>query len=99
MCGKSLVYGTEEITGQCSFYGEKHPTLIFCPEGHYICDTCRQRGALEILKGVLSTTTAADPAEISETVMSHPAVPMHGPEHRRTPLLQAVQPHGFGSGR
>ena len=30
---------------------------------------------------MLATTKSADPAAILEQVMSHPAVPMHGPEH------------------
>jgi hypothetical protein len=81
VCGKPLVYGTEEVSKRCDFCGKEYPALIYCPEGHYVCDACHSRGALDILRYVLSKTTSADPAEILEKVMSHPSVPMHGPEH------------------
>ena len=81
VCGKPLVYGTEEVKKRCAFCGKDFPTLIYCPEGHYVCDACHSRGALDILRDVLNTTTSTDPGEILEKVMSHPSVPMHGPEH------------------
>src|SRR4030043_118978 len=81
VCGKLLVYGTEEVSRHCDFCGKECPALIYCPEGHYVCDACHSRGALDILRDVLNSTTSADPAEILEKVMSHPSVPMHGPEH------------------
>ncbi len=81
VCGKPLVYGTEEVLKQCDFCGDEFGALIYCPEGHYVCDSCHSHGALDVLRDVLSQTTSADPAEILEKVMSHPSVPMHGPEH------------------
>jgi hypothetical protein len=81
VCGKPLVYGTKEVSKRCDFCGKEFPTLIYCPEGHYVCDACHSRGALDILRDVLKTTASADPIEILEKVMAHPAVPMHGPEH------------------
>jgi hypothetical protein len=88
VCGKALVYGTEEVKKKCDFCGKEQSTLIYCPEGHYICDVCHSKGALEVLKDVLSRTKSADPFEILEKVMAHPAVPMHGPEHHA--ILPAV---------
>jgi hypothetical protein len=81
VCGKPLVYGTEEVPRRCSFCGNEFGALIYCPAGHYVCDACHGRGAFDVLRDVLSETTSADPAEILETVMAHPSVPMHGPEH------------------
>jgi hypothetical protein len=81
VCGRPLIYGTEEVPRRCSFCGNEFSALIYCPEGHYICDSCHSRGALDVLREVLDRTTSTDPAEILETVMSHPSVPMHGPEH------------------
>jgi hypothetical protein len=81
VCGQPLVYGTEEVTRRCEFCGKEFRAQIYCPAGHYVCDTCHSRGALDILRDVLKTTTSADPVEILEKVMAHPAVPMHGPEH------------------
>jgi hypothetical protein len=81
VCGKPLVYGTGEVSRQCAFCGKEFNTLIYCPRGHYVCDSCHSQAALDVLRDVLSTTTSTNPAEILETVMSHPSVPMHGPEH------------------
>ncbi len=81
VCGKPLVYGTKEVLKKCNFCGREFPALIYCPEGHYVCDACHSKGALDILRDVLNKTTSTDPIEILEKVMVHPAVPMHGPEH------------------
>jgi hypothetical protein len=88
VCGKPLVYGTEEVNKRCDYCGKEYPALIYCPAGHYICDACHSRGALEVLRDVLSRTDSADPFEILEIVMAHPAIPMHGPEHHA--ILPAV---------
>ncbi|MCK4273281.1 MAG: hypothetical protein KAW90_00205 [Dehalococcoidales bacterium] len=81
VCGDPLVYGTGEVSRQCVFCGKEFNTLVSCPKGHYVCDSCHSQTSLDILREVLNSTTSTDPAEILETVMSHPSVPMHGPEH------------------
>jgi len=81
VCGKPLIYGTEEVISACALCGKEFSTLIYCPEGHYVCDACHKQGALDVLREVLSSSTSSDPSAILERVMSHPSVPMHGPEH------------------
>jgi hypothetical protein len=81
VCGKPLVYGTEEVKRKCAFCGKEHSALIYCPEGHYVCDACHSRASVDVLRDVLSQTDSKNPAEILERVMAHPNVPMHGPEH------------------
>jgi len=81
VCGSPLVYGTEEVIRPCVFCGREFNTLIFCPESHYVCDSCHRRAALDVLRDVLNSTSSTNPVDILETVMSHPSVPMHGPEH------------------
>jgi hypothetical protein len=81
VCGKPLTYSTEEVQRYCAFCGEQFGALIYCPEGHYVCDECHRREALDILREILSSTKSANPYEILEKVISHPSVPMHGPEH------------------
>jgi hypothetical protein len=88
VCGKPLIYSTEEVTRRCDLCGTEFSTLILCPEGHYVCDSCHSRDALDILRDVLGNTDSADPFELLERVMSHPAIPMHGPEHHA--ILPAV---------
>ena len=81
VCARPLVYATESVTKTCAFCGKEKKTLIYCPDGHYVCDSCHSKAALEVLRQVLSSTQTTDPAAILEQVISHPAVPMHGPEH------------------
>lgn len=81
VCSQPLVYATESVTKTCSLCGREEKTFIYCPAGHYVCDACHSQTALEILRQVLDNTQTTDPAAILEQVMSHPAIPMHGPEH------------------
>jgi len=98
VCGKPLVYGTGEVSRICIYCGKEFSTLIYCPRGHYVCDSCHSRTALEVLRNVLASTGSTDPAEILETVMRHPSVPMHGPEHHSmipSVIITAVKNAGY----
>ena len=77
---------------------KEEKTNIYCPEGHYICDACHSKAAIEVLKQVLAATKSTDPAEIIEQVMAHPSVPMHGPEHHAivpSAIIAAVRNTGY----
>lgn len=98
ICGKPLIYGSETKGNSCVFCGKQAQTNIYCPDGHYICDACHQSEALDVLSQVINTTKSKDPQEIAETVMSHPAVPMHGPEHHTivpASIVTAVRNAGY----
>jgi hypothetical protein len=98
VCGKALIYGTEERKMTCAFCGKEFKALIYCPEGHYVCDACHSRAAVNVLRDVLKSTQSADPAEILEKVMAHPSVPMHGPEHHAMVpaiILTAIKNAGY----
>lgn len=88
VCGKPLVYGMESKPLLCAFCGKTYEAQIFCPGGHYVCDSCHQLEALDVLRKVLEKSASADPLEIFESVLTHPSVPMHGPEHHA--ILPAV---------
>ena len=81
ICGTPLVYQTNPTSMTCVFCKQKRTTNIYCPEGHYVCDSCHEREALEILRQVVNSSESTTPTDILEVVMSHPSVPMHGPEH------------------
>ncbi|OGO30266.1 MAG: hypothetical protein A2Z29_09155 [Chloroflexi bacterium RBG_16_56_11] len=98
VCGQPLVYGTSEVSRRCAFCGRKFSALIYCPADHYVCDSCHQQSALEVIRSVLNKTTSVYPADILEKVMSHPAVPMHGPEHHAMVpaiILTAIKNSGY----
>lgn len=98
VCGKPLVYGAASVPRRCVFCGKEFTAQIFCPEGHYICDSCHSGEALDILRTVVNVSTSRSPAEIMETFMSHPSVPMHGPEHHAmvpAAIIAAVRNAGY----
>jgi len=98
VCGQPLVYSTESVVMRCAFCSGTFDTLIYCPEGHYVCDSCHEREALDVLRQVLNSIMATDPNEILECVMSHPRVPMHGPEHHAmvpAAIVAAVRNAGY----
>ena len=98
VCARPLVYATESVTKTCAVCGKQGKTNIYCPAGHYVCDACHSKAAIEVLKQVLNTTKSTDPAEIIEQVMAHPSVPMHGPEHHTivpAAIITAVRNAGY----
>jgi len=98
ICGGPLVYQTAPTLMTCVFCGQRHTTNIYCTDGHYICNSCHQREALDILRYIVRSTSSTDPGEIVEKVMSHPSVPMHGPEHHAmvpAAIVAAVSNAGY----
>jgi hypothetical protein len=80
-CGTPLRYATEPVVAACVFCGLVSSTLIICPEGHFVCDACHGKAAIEAVSELLEHTVSKDPIEILELVLEHPSLPMHGPEH------------------
>ncbi len=98
VCGQPLAYATEAVKRACAFCGHEDNTLIYCPAGHYVCDTCHSKTAIVVLRQVLADTKLTDPMAILELVMAHPAIPMHGPEHHAIvpgAIIAAVQNAGY----
>ena len=98
VCGKPLVYSAEEQPRTCVYCGGSFTSQAACEDGHYVCDSCHSKSALEILDEVLEETKSANPGELLEQVMAHPGVPMHGPEHHAmvpAVLVAAVRNAGY----
>jgi hypothetical protein len=98
VCARPLVYAAESVTKTCALCGKEEKTNIYCPAGHYVCDTCHSKAALEVLKEIIATSRSTDPAAILEQVISHPSVPMHGPEHHiivPVAIVVAVRNSGY----
>ena len=98
LCGKTLIYSPEAEPQECNFCGKTESARIYCPDGHYVCDSCHSRQALDILHEVLRSTTSTNPSEILEKVLSHPSVPLHGPEHHAivpAVIVAAVKNAGY----
>ncbi len=81
ICGTPLRYCTEPVPMDCQYCGQKHDALIYCPNHHYVCDTCHKGQASEIALKVLRASDSKDPMALFEKIVAHPSVSMHGPEH------------------
>ena len=98
VCARPLVYSTKSVTKTCAICGKGEKTMIYCPAGHYVCDSCHSKTAIDVLHRILETTSSSDPLAILEKVMAHPSVPMHGPEHHAMVpgvIIAAVRNAGY----
>ena len=81
VCGSTLEYLKEATEATCNFCGKKELAYIRCPTGHYVCEGCHGKAALDVIKEFVLTTKERDPFSIAEVLMSHPQVPFLGCEH------------------
>ena len=98
ICGQPLVYATETRIRKCDFCGHEDNTLIYCAAGHYVCDLCHSKKAIEVARQLLDTTDSKDPVCILEQIMAHHAIPIHGPEHHSIvpgAIIAAVRNAGY----
>jgi len=81
VCGSETTLLKQEESFDCTFCGSRGQGNVKCPEGHFICESCRGKTALKIIKDISLTTAGQDPLAIAELMMSHPDLPMLGCEH------------------
>ncbi|MHA1151023.1 MAG: DUF5714 domain-containing protein [Promethearchaeota archaeon] len=84
ICGQELEYATNVetcITINCDFCGNLANANIFCPNGHYVCDICHSKGAIEIIEQLCESSIEKDPFTLADQIMKHPKFKMYGPEH------------------
>ena len=81
VCGSVLEYLDQAQGVTCSYCGKVESGHIKCPNGHYICDVCHNRDAIQVIEDIALTTKARDPFEIAELMMSYPGLPMLGCQH------------------
>jgi len=80
-CGAELEYFAEQRTLSCHFCGTTASGTARCVHGHYICDSCHRGSAQEVIELACINSENRDPVSLAETLMKHPAMNMHGPEH------------------
>ena len=81
ICGKELEYDINHSERSCDFCGRKFESNVKCPDGHFICDECHSEDAFQVIYHICLETDIKDPLLLANTIMHHPAVKMHGPEH------------------
>lgn len=81
VCGSELVYGNVAEEKSCHFCGSREKANSECCQGHFICDVCHQQEGIKVIRHICLTSREQDMIGLLTTIRSHPAVPMHGPEH------------------
>jgi len=80
-CGSPLEYFTHDQPMTCSFCGETSPANSCCTRGHFVCDRCHSQDADAVVRRICLATSETDMITLINAIRSHPAVPLHGPEH------------------
>jgi hypothetical protein len=80
-CGRELTYSNHAEELSCFYCGKNFITNAKCSDGHFVCDTCHSLAANDIIEKFCTESSLQDPFDMAISVMKHPAVKMHGPEH------------------
>jgi|AMWB02.1.fsa_nt_gi hypothetical protein len=81
VCGDAVIYTEITVTLTCYYCGVRKDTNASCRSGHFVCDTCHNAGANQLIELYCSNTDGDSPAALAMALMKNPAVKMHGPEH------------------
>jgi hypothetical protein len=81
LCGADLEYFDEHRQLSCHFCGTTASGNAHCVNGHYICDGCHRGSAHDVIELACISSDARDPVVLAKTLMKHPSMNMHGPEH------------------
>jgi len=81
VCGTELQYLNQEEEQSCHYCHSVMPTRMVCPDGHFVCDRCHSADARQIIEETCLASMETDMLALLETIRSHPAFPVHGPEH------------------
>lgn len=81
VCGADIIHETTASTAKCHYCGTEEETYIQCKNGHYVCNYCHTRDALQFIERICLETELKDTIALAERIMEHPSMHMHGPEH------------------
>ena len=102
VCGSATTPVAKAESFVCTFCGSSEQGHIKCPEGHFICEACQEKTALQVIEDIALSTTSKDPLAISELMMAHPGLPMLGCEHASLvagAFMAALKNSPYGSGK
>lgn len=81
ICGAELIYSSTSKKVECIYCKHTFESDVTCKNGHYVCDSCHRSNAEEIILKTCLNASEKNPFILAETLMKHPTVHMHGPEH------------------
>lgn len=81
ICGQELDYLASATAVTCTYCRKEEQGYFICPQGHYVCEECHGRDSLDVISHFCLTSKSTNPLEMANTIMKHPKIHMHGPEH------------------
>ncbi len=81
ICGSPVESLPQADALVCIYCGASEQGQARCPKGHYVCEACHGRHAMQMIKSTVFSTALRSPHEIAELMMRHPGLPMLGCEH------------------
>lgn len=81
VCALELVYKAIHEEATCYYCGSVSHQSVTCKEGHYVCDACHAKEALEVIEHICKTSKERDMLKLFKQIREHPSIPKHGPEH------------------
>jgi hypothetical protein len=81
ICGQDLVYLSQVQVLTCMYCGRAVEANACCAQGHFVCDACHGADGNDLIEQYCAQTAVRDPVEMALTLMRHPSIAMHGPEH------------------
>ncbi len=80
-CGSPLEYLQHAAMLSCTCCGASEQGHVRCPKGHYVCEACHRKDAMQMIESTAFSTKLQSPGTIAENMMHHSALPMLGCEH------------------
>ena len=80
LCGKPLIYLSEEKQLECRICHKMKTANAMCEGGHFVCDECHGGGGAAILENLMQSDEK-DPIVLLHQVFGLEDVHLHGPEH------------------
>ena len=81
ICGQVLTYADEGRSLICSLCDRSEIGHVYCPGGHYLCESCHGAAVRDLLPQILKGSGATSPQESAEELFALPQLPMLGCEH------------------
>lgn len=81
LCNEKLVPVTGKTELACAYCGKSEAVKNYCIQGHYICSSCYDAEADELILRTCLAAESTDPFQIAGLLMKHPAIHLRGSEH------------------
>jgi Family of unknown function (DUF5714) len=98
VCGRALEYLGAAAMMSCATCGAAAPSAARCEAGHFVCDACHSGTAKDAIERFCLAADGTDPLRIARTLMRHPRLKLHGPEHHFLVAAALLTAHANAQG-